>query len=51
MNLHAMHMEFLLIFGETNFVEVPKSVKSVKFTALKKRVPYGTYVKPVNQDT
>ena len=37
-NLHAM--EFPLIFSEKFFVEVPKSAKSVKFTALKK-APYG----------
>ena len=37
-NLHA---EFPLIFGETNFVEVQKSAKSVNFTALKERAPYG----------
>ena len=34
MNLHVM--EFLLIFSETNFVEVPKSTK---FMALKKKHP------------
>ena len=34
-------MEFLLNFGETNFVEVLKSTKYVKFTALKIRAPYG----------
>ena len=39
MNLHAM--EFPLIFGETNFVEVPKSTKSTKFMALEKRAPYS----------
>ena len=38
-NLHAM--EFLLIFGETNFVEVQKSAKSVNFMALKERALYG----------
>ena len=31
-------MEFLLTFGETNFVKVPKSAK---FMALEKRSPYG----------
>ena len=38
-NLHAM--EFLLIFGETNFVEV---AKFTKFTALKKRASYSNRV-------
>ena len=28
-------------FGETNFVEISKSVKSMNFTALEKRMPYG----------
>ena len=37
----AIHvaMEFLLVFGEANFVEV---LKSVKFMALEIKVPYGT---------
>ena len=35
-------IEFLLIFGETNFMKVPKSTKSAKFVALEKKVPYGT---------
>ena len=34
-------MEFLLIFGETNFVKSQESVRSVKFTAHKNRVPYS----------
>ena len=37
-------IEFLLIFGETNFVEVLKSTKSAKFTALEIRAPYGTFI-------
>ena len=42
-NLHAMN--FPLIFGETNFTEVPKIHKIM---ALEERVPYGiTYhIKP-----
>ena len=39
MNLHAM--EFPLIFGKTNFVEVTK----MKFMALKERAPYGIHTK------
>ena len=31
-------MEYLLIFGETNFMEV---LKSAKFMALEIRAPYG----------
>ena len=38
-NLHVM--EFPLIFGETNFVEVPKIREFTKFTTLEKRAPYG----------
>ena len=37
-NLYVM--EFPLIFGEINFVEVPKIVK---FMALEERAPYGMY--------
>ena len=36
-------MKFLLIFDETNFMEYLKSTKSVKFTALEIRVPYGMF--------
>ena len=36
-NLQAM--EFPLIFGETNFVEVPKSTKSANLRPLKKEHP------------
>ena len=36
--IHVM-IEFPLIFGETNFEEVPKSMKSAKFVALEKRRP------------
>ena len=39
MNLHAM--EFPLIFGKTNFVEVTK----MKFMALEERAPYGIHTK------
>ena len=35
-------IEFLPIFGETIFVEVPKFTKSTKFVAIEK-VPYGDY--------
>ena len=37
-------MELLLIFGETNFVEVPSIdiCKIVKFMALEEGAPYGT---------
>ena len=31
-------IKFLLIFGETNFMEVPKCTKSAKFVVLKKAV-------------
>ena len=37
-------IEFPLIFGETNFVQVPKSTKSVKFVALKKAPYPNVYV-------
>ena len=40
MNLHAM--EFLLIFGETNFVEVPKIHEICIIYGPRKRVSYGT---------
>ena len=33
-------IEFLLIFGETNFMEVPKILKIRKFLALKKGTPW-----------
>ena len=32
-------IEFLLTFSETNFMELPKATKFVKFVALKKRRP------------
>ena len=40
----AIHvaMEFLLIFGEINFVEV-LNMKSMKFMALEIRAPYGKW--------
>ena len=41
MRIYVM-MEFLLIFCETNFVEIPKSVKSAKFVALENAVPCGS---------
>ena len=43
-HLNICAMEFLLIFGETNFIEVPKSAKFAKSTALKIRASYGTYM-------
>ena len=40
-NLHTM--EFPLIFGETNFVEVPKIYKICEIYGPRKRAPYGIY--------
>ena len=37
-------MESPLIFGETNFMEVPQICKLMKFMALKKRMPYSNYI-------